>query len=132
MEKEITVMLIQIIMMDIIKMKMELGKNVMILVQNVQEKENHHVLNVLQDITLFIINLVFVLLINQMTVIMMKKMILIKNVMKNVVHVLKKEIQQIIIVFLVQLMQTEYMYIILFMINQDNVSLKVKKIMEII
>ena len=133
MEKEIIVMLILIIMMDIIKMKkMEHGKNVMILVENVQEKEKVHVQDVLQDITLFIINQEFVFLINQMTVIMMKKMIHLKNAMLNVVHVLKKEMIQIIIVILVPLIQMDNIYITLFMTNQDNVSLKMKKMLMII
>ena len=133
MEKEVIVMLILIIMMDIIKMKKkEHGKNVMTHVLNVQEKEAVHVQDVLLDITLFIINQEFVFLINQMIVIMMKKMIHIKNVMKNVDHVLKKEMIQIIIVLLVQLIQTEYIYITLFMTNQENVSLKMKKMMMII
>ena len=133
MEKEVIVMLILIIMMDIIKMKMMVhGKNVMTHVLNVQEKEKVHVYNVLQDITLFIINQEFVFLKNQMIVIMMKKMIHLKNVMLNVVHVLKKEMIQIIIVILVPLIQMEHIYITLFMANQDNVSLKMKKMMMII
>ena len=133
MEKEVIVMLILIIMMDIIKMKMMVhGKNVMTHVLNVQEKEKVHVYNVLQDTTLFIINQEFVFLKNQMIVIMMKKMIHLKNVMINVVHVLKKEMIQIIIVILVPLIQMEHIYITLFMTNQDNVSLKMKKMLMII
>jgi hypothetical protein len=133
MEKEVIVMLILIIMIDIRKMKMMVhGKNVMTHVLNVQEKEKVHVYNVLQDITLFIINQEFVFLKNQMTVIMMKKMIHLKNVMLNVVHVLKKEMIQIIIVILVPLIQMDNIYITLFMTNQDNVSLKMKKMLMII
>ena len=97
--------------MDIIMMKtIKQLKNVMILVQNVQE--NQHVLDVLQDITLFIINLVFVLLKFQMIAIMMKKMIHIKNVMINVQNVLKKEMIIVIIVQFVLKMKMEYSYII--------------------
>ena len=127
MEKEIIVMLILIIMMDIIKMKkMEHGKNVMTHVLNVQEKEKVHVQDVLQDITLFIINQEFVFLKNQMIVIMMKKMIHLKNVMINVENVLKKEMIVVIIVLLVLHIKTEHIFIILFIHKQKFVLVKVK------
>ena len=131
MEKEIIVMLIKKIMKDIIKMKMMIhGKNAMILVENVQEKQ--HVQNVLQDITLFIINLVFVFLINQMTVIMMKKMIHLKNVMILVLLVVNLVKQMTINVMIVQNMIMEHINIISFMINQVCVFQKIKQIKMII
>ena len=131
MEKEIIVMLIKKIMKDIIKMKMMIhGKNAMILAVNVQEKQ--HVQNVLQDITLFIINLVFVFLKNQMTVIMMKKMIHIKNVMILVLLVVNLVKQMTINVMIVQNMIMEHINIISFMINQVCVFQKIKQIKMII
>ena len=129
MEKEVIVMLILIIMMDIIKMKMMVhGKNVMTHVLNVQEKEAVHVQDVLLDITSFIINQEFVFLINQMTAIMMKKMIHLKNVMINVENVLKKEMIVVIIVLLVLHMKTEHIFIILFMMIMEIVILKKKSL----
>ena len=131
MEKEIIVMLIKKIMKDIIKMKMMIhGKNAMILVENVQEKQ--HVQNVLQDITLFIINQEFVFLINQMTVIMMKKMIHLKNVMILVLLVVNLVKQMTINVMIVQNMIMEHINIISFMINQVCVFQKIKQIEMII
>ena len=131
MEKEIIVMLIKKIMKDIIKMKMMIhGKNAMILVENVQEKQL--VQFVLQDITLSIINLEFVFLINQMTVIMMKKMIHIKNVMIPVVLVVNLVKLMIINVLIVQNMIMEHINIISFMINQVCVFQKIKQIKMII
>ena len=133
MEKEVIVMLILIIMMDIIKMKMMVhGKNVMTHVLNVQEKEKVHAYNVLLDITSFIINQEFVFLINQMIVIMMKKMIHIKNVMIPVVLVVNLVKLMIINVLIVQNMIMEHINIISFMINQVCVFQKIKQIKMII
>ena len=58
--------------------------------------------------------------INQMIVIWIKQMIHIKNVMKNVDLVVKQELLLQIIVMNVQ-NQMETIYIILFIIKQDNV-----------
>ena len=131
MEKEIIVMLIKKTMKDIIKMKMMIhGKNAMILVENVQEKQL--VQFVLQDITSFIINQEFVFLINQMIVIMMKKMIHIKNVMILALLVVNLVKLMLINVMIVQNMIMEHINIISFMINQVCVFQKIKQIKMII
>ena len=116
------------LMMDIIMMKtIKQLKNVTILVQNVQE--NQHVQDVLQDTTLFIINLVFVFLINQMTVIMMKKMIHLKNVIALVELVKKEEMQVHIIVKHVMYILMELMLITLFILKKDNVLEMIKNVL---
>ncbi len=128
--KEIALMLNLTIL---ITMKMKINsKNVMILVQNVMEKDQKmiiDVLNVLLDITLFIIKLDYVLLLNQMIVIMMKKMIHLKNVIALVELVKKEEMQVHIIVKHVMYILMELMLITLFILKKDNVLEMIKNVL---
>ena len=126
-EKELIVILIMMIIMDIIKMKkLILGKNVMKIVKHALNQEvmmQIIAIHVLMDIISFIIKLDNVFLIQKNQMIAILKMIHIKNALKDVVHVLKVEIPQLIIVLLVLKVIT------LFIINQVNVFLTAKKIL---
>ena len=104
----------------------------MILVQNVMEKDQKmiiDVLNVLLDITLFIIKLDYVLLLNQMIVIMMKKMIHLKNVIALVELVKKEEMQVHTIVKHVMYILMELTLITLFILKKDNVLEMIKNVL---